>query len=266
MERITSPGNSKVKLIHRLRSKRGRQSESRFVIDSLRELGRALERKYRLEYLLYCADKNDIPSWTGPKAHQVSSALLKRVSYRENPDGIVAVMRSKPPRGLRHMEQKGIGASALGLVGLEIPGNIGALLRTADGAGVDSVLLVDIALDLYNPNIIRNSAGACFRDNIYQLKSEEALAFLRGRGAECQIIAADAAGKRTLYEIDLGGRTIIALGNEAQGLPREWIALADHSARIPMTGEISDSLNVSVSGALFMYERVRQKLMASRPS
>ncbi|MDE2858488.1 MAG: RNA methyltransferase [Chloroflexota bacterium] len=266
MGRITSLQNSKVKLIHRLRSKRGRQSESRLVIDSLRELRRALEMQYRLEYLLYCADQIDIPSWTGPNAYQVNSSLLTQISYRENPDGIVAVMRSKPQQGLFDLEHFDFGGSFLALVGLQIPGNIGALLRTADGAGMDTVLLVDIALDLYNPNVIRNSAGACFRDNIFQLKSEDVFAFRSERDPECQIIAAHDAGKRTLYEVDLRGMTIIALGNEAQGLPREWIARADHIARIPMTGEISDSLNVSVSGALFMYEMVRQKLAASHSS
>ena len=256
---ITSAQNSKTKLVNRLRSKRGRQSEARFVIDYERDLQRALQQGYDIDFILYCPALSPAPDYLGSEAHQVTPSLLKRVSYRENPDGMIAVMRSKPAKDLAQLEAAEI-HHAIVLVDLQVPGNIGALLRTADAAGIDAIILVDTALDLYNPNVIRSSTGACFLDNIYQLNSEEALGFFTKAGF--QIVAADVAGGRTLYEVDFRAKSAIALGTEDQGLSRDWINRADQCVRIPMAGAVSDSLNVSVSGALFMYELYRQKQLS----
>ncbi len=253
---ITSAQNSKIKLVNRLRSKRGRQSEARFVIDYERDLRRALQQGYDIDFILYCPDLPPAPDYRGIEAHQVTPSLLKRVSYRDNPDGIIAIMRSKPAKELAQLEVAEI-QHAIVLVDLQVPGNIGALLRTADAADIDAIILVDTALDLYNPNVIRSSTGACFLDNIYQLSSEEALAFLTKEGF--QILAADVAGGRMLYDVNFRPKSAIALGSEDQGLSPDWINRADQCVRIPMEGVISDSLNVSVTGALFMYELYRQK-------
>jgi len=257
---ITSPQNSKIKLVQRLRGKRGRQREARFVIDYQRDLQRALQRGYDIDFVLHCPDLGPAPVDIEAETHQVTTALFKRVSYRENPDGLIAVMRSKPTKALAVLEARVV-HHAIALVGLAVPGNIGALLRSADAAGIDAVIVVDIAIDLYNPNVIRSSTGACFLDNIYVLSGDEALAFLKREGF--QLVAADAAGGRTLYEADFRPKTALALGAEDRGLPQVWIDRADQVARIPMKGAVSDSLNVSVSGALMMYEMFRQKL-ASR--
>ena len=253
---ITSAQNSKIKLVNRLRSKRGRGSEARFVIDYERDLRRALRLGYEIDFILVCQEPPAGASFDGIEWRPVAPALFNRVSYRENPDGFIAVMRGKSPKRLAQLETDAI-ERAIVLVDLAVPGNIGALLRTADAAGIDAVILVDSALDLYNPNIIRSSTGACFRDNIYQLSSGEALAFFEADGF--QIVAADAAGGRALYEVEFGPKTAIALGREDRGLPLEWRQRADHIARIPMCGAVCDSLNVSVSGALFMYELLRQR-------
>ena len=257
---ITSPENSKIKLVQRLRGKRGRQREARFVIDYERDLRRALQLGYDIDFVLHCPGLSPAPDGIDAEIQAVRPALYKRVSYRENPDGVIAVMRSKPARELAALEARDV-HHAIALVGLAVPGNIGALLRSADAAGIDAVILVDAAIDLYNPNIIRSSTGACFLDNIYQLSGDEALAFLKREGF--QLVAADAAGRRTLYEADFLPKTALALGAEDRGLPPEWIKRADQVARIPMKGAVSDSLNVSVSGALMMYEMFRQNL-ASR--
>lgn len=253
---ITSVQNSKIKLVNRLRGKRGRQQEARFVIDYERDLRRALQHGYDIDYVLHCPELSPASDGFGTESHEVTPALIKRVSYRENPEGMIAVMHSKPAKDLAQLEAVEI-QHAIVLVDLRVPGNIGALLRTADAAGIDAIILVDSALDLYNPNVIRSSTGACFLDNIYQLSSEEALAFLTKEGF--QIVAADVTGGRRLYDVDFRPKSAIALGSEDQGLSGDWIKRADQFVRIPMEGSISDSLNVSVSGALFMYELYRQK-------
>ena len=257
---ITSAQNSKIKLVNRLRSKRGRQNEARFLIDYERDLQRALQQGYEIDFIIYCPEMAVAPSVNGIDAHQVTPALLKRISYRENPDGIIAVMYSRPAKDLAQLRETDI-QHALVLVNLQVPGNIGALLRTADAAAMDAVILVDTALDLYNPNVIRSSTGACFLDNIYLLSNDEALSFLKSGGF--QIIAADVAGAGALYDVDLRPKTAIVLGTEDRGLEPCWINDADQVVRIPMRGLVSDSLNVSVSGAIFMYELYRQKQLGS---
>lgn len=252
---ITSAQNSKIKLVKRLRGKRGRQQEGRFVIDYERDLRRALTQGYDIDFILTCPEFAAAPDYPACETHSVTPALFKRVSYRENPAGLIAVMRGKPARCGPHLRASEI-QQAIVLVGLTVPGNIGALMRSADAAGLDAVMLVDTALDLYNPNIIRSSTGACFRDNIYQLSGAEARTFVKAEGF--QLVAADVAGERAIYDIDLDRKAAIALGSEDQGLPNEWIRAADQVARIPMHGVVCDSLNVSVSGAILMYELYRQ--------
>lgn len=254
---ITSPQNSKIKLVQRLRGKRGRQREARFVIDYERDLQRALLLGYDIDFILHCPELAPAPAGIDAERHPLTTALFKRVAYRENPDSLVAVLHCKPARDLAVLQARAV-HHAIALVGLAVPGNIGALLRSADAAGIDAVILVDSAVDIYNPNVIRSSTGACFRDNIYQLSGDEALAFFKREGF--QLVAADVAGGLTLYEIDFRSKTALALGAEDRGLPPEWIDHADQVARIPMKGAVCDSLNVSVSGALMMYEMFRQTL------
>lgn len=258
---ISSAQNSKIKLVKRLRRKRGRQQTGRFVIDCERDLRRARRQAYDIDFMLHdggLAAQSDYP---GVDAHELPPALFKRLSYRENPERLIAVMRAKPTKGLPQWRRTSVDA-AIVLVNPAVPGNIGALMRSADAAGFDAVILVDMALDLYNPNIIRSSTGACFGDNIYQMNGDEALAALKSEGF--QLVAADAAGGRTVYDIDFRPKTAIALGAEDRGLPPAWLEAADEVARVPMKGDLSDSLNVSVCGALFMYEIRRPSLAPSQ--
>ena len=253
---LSSAQNSKIKLINRLRSKRGRDQAGRFVIDYERDFRRALDCGYLVDFVLHCPE---VAVWKPPadvEAHQVSPQLMSRISYRENPGGVLAVMRSAPKQGLSELRRAAVN-HALALVDLRVPGNIGALLRTADAAGMDAIILVDSALDLYNPNIIRSSTGACFLDNVYQLSSGDAAGFLKG--GEFQIICADVAGATSLFEFDFPSKCVIVLGAEDCGLDEYWLAQADSRVKIPMAGGLSDSLNVSVSGAILMYESYRQR-------
>lgn len=259
MKPITSAQNSKVKLVKRLRSKRGREQERRFVIDDERDLRRALTQGLALDFLLYCPEAAGdafAASLETADSYPISPQILKQISYRENPGGMIAVLQSKAAKGLPELQAAAVEHAVL-LVDLQKPGNIGALLRTADASQLDAVILVDISLDRYNPNIIRSSAGSCFLDNIYQLGSGEALAYCKKQGF--QLVAADVRGGLSLYDMDFRPKTAIALGTEDKGLSRAWEANCDHLVRIPMNGRLADSLNVAVSGALFMYEIFRQR-------
>lgn len=258
-EQITSLQNTKVKLVNRLRSKRGREQEALFVIDYERDLERATKQGYEIEYVLYCpdiADESVLQFVPDAPVYDVPQQIMNKVSYRENSAGIVAVMRSKSAKGLSELQQASA-QNVLGLVDLRKPGNLGALLRTADATEFDAIILVDMSLDLYNPNIIRSSTGACFLDNIYQLDTLSTIDFCKS--IHMKVVAAYVNGNKTLYDVNFRQKTAIMLGTEDKGLSQQWVENCDELVNIPMAGRISDSLNVSVSGAIFMYEALRQR-------
>lgn len=260
-EKITSFQNPRLKLIKKLRDKKARQQEARFVIDDTRDLQRALACGYLLDFALYCPALGDfLPALSGQhrQVYEVSREIMEKTSYRANPTPFVAVMHSPAPPDLRALP---IAAPALGLVALEKPGNIGALLRTADATGFKTILLIDCALDLYNPNIIRSSTGACFLGNVYSLTAAQARTVFTEQ--RYTVIAAHLAGTTTLYDLRYDDRTAVLLGTEDTGLDDGWLDHCDHLMRIPMVGQVTDSLNVSVSGAVIMYEILRQRLYAA---
>ncbi len=259
LEQITSLQNTKVKLVNRLRSKRGRETENLFLIDYDRDLERALEQGYTIEFIMVCpaiADDNIIDLIGQASAYEITEQILNKVSYRENSAGFVAVMQSQSVQGLAELTASDA-KHLIGLVDLRKPGNIGALLRTADATDIDAILLVDMSLDLYNPNIIRSSTGACFLDNIYQLTSASAIQYCTENNI--QLVSAYVTGDETIYDVNFRQPTAIMLGTEDKGLSQQWVQNCDRLVNIPMTGRISDSLNVSVSGAIFMYEALRQR-------
>ena len=218
MDSITSLQNSKVKLVHRLRNKRGREQERRFVVEYQRDFQRALIQGYELDFLLFCPELLESQALdinSAENAIKVTPQILKRLSYRENPSGFLAVLKAKPAKVLRDLELASLD-SAIILVDPRKPGNIGALLRTGDAAVIGATVLVDCALDLYNPNIIRNSAGACFLDNIYQLSSADAIDYFKDRSF--LLIAADDRGETNIFDLDLRQKTAIVLGTEDAGL------------------------------------------------
>jgi RNA methyltransferase, TrmH family len=264
-ERITSFQNPKIKQLRKLRERRERDRQQRFVIDDSRDLERALECGYEIDYGLYCAELDQgggaIPDPIADGSiFEVPRAIMEKASYRQNPSPVVVVMKQPAPPGLDALRLRIVSSdkvSILVLVDLRKPGNIGALLRTADAAGFTTILLVDTALDIYNPNVIRSSTGACFLGNIYTASTAEALRLLRE--GECSIIAAAVTGDCSLFDVDFPSKFAIVLGTEDRGLDDTWLNAADRLVRIPMSGKLSDSLNVSVSGAIFMYQALRQR-------
>lgn len=262
---ITSAQNPKVRQVKKLRDRRERDKTGLFVIDDGRDLSRALDHDYTVVYALYCPalshpdDAALLRRIPNERVYEVPPAVMRSANYRENPAGVLAVIAQKPRRGADSLAEqlKTAAPPFLALVGLEKPGNIGALLRTADAAGFTAVCLVDTALDVYNPNVIRSSTGACFLETVYTLSTQEALTLFAAHGYA--IVAAVVDGDTPLYQADFRQRIVIALGTEDTGLNAAWVEAAALRVAIPMVGALSDSLNVSVSGAVFMYEVLRQQ-------
>lgn len=256
-ETITSHHNPRIKQVRRLREKAAREEEGRFLIDSLRDLERALLCGYEIDYALVTPAllRGDLPDLGAANEFHVSAEILEKASYRENPDGIVAVMKTPEENGVTRLESVP-DAPVLGLVDLKKPGNIGALLRTADAAGFQTIFLIDCRLDLYNPNVIRSSTGAVFLGNIFRLSADEARRFFKSR--EFQVIGTHLEAAVDVYSIPYSHKTAVLLGTEDVGLDDSWLNYCDKQVIIPMAGKLADSLNVSVAGAVLMYEVLRQ--------
>jgi TrmH family RNA methyltransferase len=262
-ELITSVQNPRVKLVRRLRDKRDREREGRFVVDGLRDLERALACGLGLDFVLVCPEllREPLPDLPEGRVVRVTVDIMDKVSYRENPEGVAAVMMMPPTLGADALG--GVpDAPILGLVGLQKPGNIGALMRTADAAGFRSVFLIDCDLDVYNPNIILSSTGAVFLGNVYRLSGGQARAFFRERGV--QVVGTHLHAAQDAYAVVYQPRMALLMGTEDVGLSDDWLPACDAQVLIPMVGRLADSLNVSVAGAILMYEVLRQTRSAER--
>ena len=185
---------------------------------------------------------------------QLPAFLYEKVAYRGSTEGVIGVMRSRE----LSLSDLAVGENPLIVVleGVEKPGNLGAVLRSADAAGADAVLLCDPLTDLYNPNLIRSSIGAVFTAPVVCCTSAEAIAWLKEHSI--RIYTAQLQDSSLYYDCPMTGGTAIAIGTEATGLSDEWREAADAHIRIPMEGKL-DSLNASVSAAILLYEAVRQR-------
>ncbi len=225
------------------------------MIEGAREVSRAVENGWRPVELWLCPELGAaVPDTPDYEWFQCSRAVFEKISYREGPDGVLAV----GPLVGRTLAELKLPPNPLILVaeGLEKPGNLGALLRTADGAGADAVIVCDSATDLNNPNVIRASIGTLFYLPVAEASSEETVAFLKEKGIKILSAVPDAA---TVYtDIDLSEPVAIVVGAEDKGLSGIWKSGADVNVKIPMLGK-NDSLNVSVSAAILLYEAVRQR-------
>ncbi|HNX53341.1 MAG TPA: RNA methyltransferase [Pontiellaceae bacterium] len=255
---ITSVQNERVKQIIKLQRKASaRRAEGLTVIEGAREVSRAIENGWQPVELWLCSElgtgKPQIDT-AGRECFQCSRAVFEKISYREGPDGVLAV----GPLVGRTLAELKLSKNPLILVaeGLEKPGNLGALLRTADGAGADAVIVCDSATDLNNPNVIRASIGTLFYLPVAEASSEEAIAFLKEQGVKVLSAVPDAEAVYT--GVDLTGPVAIVVGAEDTGLSSQWKGSADLNVKIPMLGK-NDSLNVSVSAAILLYEAVRQR-------
>ena len=254
-EAITSLQNPQVKRLVRLRQRREREAEGLMLIEGARELSRAVQAGVRLSETFAC------PELFSPEAQEVAHTLppgtllsrtaFEKVSARENPDGLLGLAKV-PGAALPEPPED---ALVVVLHGLEKPGNVGAILRTADAAGAHAVLVLGRGADPYGPNVIRASQGAVFSVPTAALPEAEALAWLSAHAFTTVACTPDAP--RDYWQARLTGRVALLLGTEHAGLPAEWRS-TDQAVRIPMYGQ-ADSLNVATAAALVLYEAVRQR-------
>lgn len=249
---ITSVQNARIKHVVALQQKSSlRREEGLFVVEGQREIEHCIACGYEIEELFVL---NTI-SYTGHSpATLVSPQVYEKMAYRESTEGIIAVAKTKQHR-LKDLSLKDNPLIVV-LERVEKPGNLGAILRSAEAAGVDAVIVCDPLTDLYNPNLIRASIGGVFNVPVAVCTSEECIAFLKQR--HITILTAQLQDSYEYYDYDMRPATAIVMGTESTGLTQQWREAADAHIRIPMLGRL-DSLNVSVSAAILMYEAVRQR-------
>ena len=267
LDRLSSPQNPRIKQLLRLQQKSAeRRAQGLTLLEGLRELIVAVEAGVVVATLYTCpelagatglqeltalfAGRPNAPEW-----FEVTRPVFEKVAYREGSDGLLAVLRT-PARTLTDLR---LPANPLVLVleAVEKPGNLGAILRTADAAPVDAVLIGDPRTDLFNPNAIRASIGCVFSVPVVAAPMPEIMAFLREKGIR-SYAAALTPHAHTYLECDFRPPTALVLGTEADGLTPAALAACDDTIIIPMMGRI-DSLNVSVASAVLAFEAVRQR-------
>lgn len=252
---IHSTQNKRVKEVVELQQKSAvRRKKGLFVVEGRREIERCLACGYEIESVFWCPEIDSQFSIFNSQLHKVSLPVYEKMAYRGSTEGLLAVVHTKD----QTLEQLQLPQNALIVVleSVEKPGNIGAVLRSADAAGVSAVIVCDPLTDLYNPNLIRASLGAFFSVPVIACTSEDCISFLKQRNI--QILTAQLQDSSVYYDVDMCRSTAIVMGTESTGLTNQWREAADKHIRIPMLGMV-DSLNVSVSAAVLMYEAVRQK-------
>lgn len=258
-EIITSAQNPKVRNLLLLQQKaRERRKQNLIVVEGLRELGIAVENRFRPVELFICPEISgdaDLAAIAGnARITRVSRTVFEKMAYREGSDGCIALLE---PRWLKLNEVK-LRTSPLIIIleAVEKPGNLGAVLRTADAARADAVIVCDPLTDIYNPNVIRSGIGCVFSNQVVACTSEEAQQWLKKNGIRTYAAELQASSGYHLH--DFRKATAFVMGTEADGLTPKWIDFCDERIIIPMLGSI-DSLNVSVSTAVLVFEAMRQR-------
>lgn len=261
--KITSPQNPRVKAAVRLREKKDRKKAGVFIVEGAREIARAVARDFQLKELFLCSEelspeaKNLLPQLqlSDDKQLEVTPPVFAKLAMREDKDGLFAIFAEKRHTLAEISDKKN--PLFIVLETVEKPGNLGAILRTADGAGVTGVIVLDPSCDIYNPNAIRASVGAIFSVPVIQLPPQEWWSYCAQQ--KIQTIAATPNTNQTYFDVDYRKPSALFLGSEAHGLTQETMDRCEVKIKIPMAG-LGDSLNISVAGAVIIYEAVRQRL------
>lgn len=235
-----------------------RRQTGNFLIEGKRELMLAFQANYKIDIILFCFEiyqENELLEYSDNiEIVQISKEIFKKLTYRNTTEGIIAVAKSK----LLTFSDLKLSKNPLLLIaeGLEKPGNIGALLRTADAAKIDAVIIADSKGDLYNPNIIRSSVGCVFTNQIVIDTTDEVIRFLKKQ--KIAIYCATLQNSTTYNTLNYTMPTAFVVGNETTGLSEIWRESASQNVIIPMEGKI-DSMNVSVAAAILIFEAKRQR-------
>ncbi|MCX6304324.1 MAG: RNA methyltransferase [Bacteroidetes bacterium] len=259
---ISSLQNPLIKNVLLLSDKpRARKEQNRIVIEGLREIRLAIMSGFNITDLLYCpglVSAADLKSLAAEEKHtemiEVSPDVFNRMAYRRDSGGLIAL--AEPRRQVFSDLLLGKQPLLLVLETVEKPGNLGALLRTADAANLDAVIICDPQTDIYNPNAIRSSIGCIFSMPIVTAASGDAIAWMRGAGIK--ILGTALTASHFYHETDFCQPAAIVMGSEANGLSSTWLEEADDLIKIPMRGKI-DSMNVSASAAIVVFEAMRQR-------
>lgn len=261
MKEITSIQNPYIKNLVKLQEKaRERKKQGLFIIEGKREISLAISSKYEFDNVLFCPkiiSEKEIIQLFNQNINKIgiSIEVYQKLAYRDSTEGIIAVTKTKD-LSLNKIQLNKKKPLILVAEGIEKPGNIGALLRTADAANVDAVFIASPKSDLYNTNIIRSSVGCVFTNQIAQGTSEEIIAYLQKNSID--IYAATLQNSNEYHKQDFTNSAAIIVGTEATGLSNIWRTVATQHINIPMQGKI-DSMNVSVSAAIIIFEAVRQR-------
>jgi TrmH family RNA methyltransferase len=264
--KITSTSNPRIRSITRLGRKSERISSGLTPVEGTREISRALEADVEFVEAYFCRDiAGSMESArllkrlaaSGARMTEVSSHVFGKIAYRENSGGIVAIAARRD----HPLDDLPSGGNPLLLVvdHLEKPGNLGAIFRSADGAGATGVIVSDPTAEISNPNVIRASLGTVFTVPKAVGPAAEVIPWLKTKGIA--IVATTPDADTDWSEVDLASPSAIVLGSEDMGLGDEWLKAADIRVKIPMRG-IADSLNVSATAAILLYEALRQRQLS----
>ena len=262
-EKITSLQNPRVKQLVKLRDRRPRDEAGVFLVEGYREIRRALEKAVPLAELYFS------PEWflgenepalierarvAGAQVFELAKDTFAKVAYRERPDGLLAVA----PQWRRTLEELKLTAAPFLLVveAIEKPGNLGTILRSADAAGCEAVIVCDPVTDIFNPNVVRASTGVLFSVPLVVADSAQVLAWLKAKGIHT--VATTPAAEKIYTKVDLRGPLAVIMGSEQYGLSEFWLKNSDRTVRIPMAGQ-ADSLNVAMATIITLFEAVRQR-------
>lgn len=262
-ERITSLQNPRIKNLVRLQERSHRRRQKRFVIEGLREIQRALQVGWPVEALFFCDDLfREAEAFSllesaearGVELVALSADAFRKCAYRENPDGLLAIAVERES-GLSDLPQRDP-ALFIVLEGIEKPGNLGAIIRTANAASVDGIILLNSVTDPFNPNAIRSSQGAVFDLPIASCDSAQLRDFLARRFIQLCVLTPEAPA--LLWQADLRQPLALLFGAEDKGVSNQWLQPDTLTTRLPMHG-VSDSLNLAATVAIATFEALRQR-------
>jgi RNA methyltransferase, TrmH family len=261
---ISSLTNARVKNVVKLRQRSHRDALGHMLIEGFREVTRALDNEHPVDELLYCEamfqGENNAAllsrcQATGSRLISCTAPVFKKMSYRDRPDGLLAVA----PQVRCKLDDIPLTPAPFIVIAeaIEKPGNLGTILRSSDAAGVDAVIVCDRCTDINNPNVVRASIGTLFSLPVVETTGAEALAWLKANNI--QTVATTPHTDNLYSDVDLKQGVAVIVGTEQYGLSEAWLEAADIKVRIPMLGQ-ADSLNVASATTILLYEVVRQRL------
>jgi TrmH family RNA methyltransferase len=256
---ITSVQNPKIRNILALERARDRKVQNSFLIEGIKELGLAIENGYKINSVFFCPTITGLPEVQTIVKNDsllvpVDENVFSKIAYRESTGGVIALAEQKK-HSLRDIK---LSANPLLIVleSVEKPGNLGAVLRTADAAGIEAVIICDHLTDFYNPNVIRSSIGCVFSNQLASASSDETIDWLKMN--QIAIFCTHLAASKPYHEVDYTKPCAIIMGTESTGLSERWLNNSTQNIIIPMQGKI-DSLNVSTAAAVVIFEATRQR-------